>query len=167
MRMGIDSQVQPVLSLGMGTSEVKLLELVSAYGTLANKGIRVTPMSILKIEDKNGNVLEENVQGREQVVLSEESAAVTVNLMQSVLDMRAGENYAVLTGYRDGLRARLLVFAAQRQGRRVRRRSMPMRGLSGLRRRLCVGFGWGLIPRCRWGAVCRARLWRCRFGRSL
>ncbi len=98
MKMGIDSQIQPVLSLGMGTSEVKLLELVSAYGTLANKGIRVTPVSILKIEDKNGNVLEENVQGRERVVLSEAAAAVTVNLMQSVLDMRAGENYAVLTG---------------------------------------------------------------------
>ena len=98
MKMGIDSQIQPVLSLGMGTSEVKLLDLVSAYGTLANKGIRVTPMSILKIEDKNGNVLEENVQGREQVVLSEETAAVTVNLMQSVLDMRAGENYAILSG---------------------------------------------------------------------
>ena len=58
----------------------------------------MTPMSILKIEDKNGNVLEENVQGRERVVLSEETAAVTVNLMQSILDMRAGENYAVLTG---------------------------------------------------------------------
>ena len=98
VKMGIDSQIQPVLSLGMGTSEVKLLELVSAYGTLANKGIRVTPMSILKIEDKNGNVLEENVQGRERVVLSEETAAVTVNLMQSILDMRAGENYAVLSG---------------------------------------------------------------------
>ncbi len=98
MKMGIDSQIQPVLSLGMGTSEVKLLDLVSAYGTLANKGIRVTPMSILKIEDKNGNVLEENVQGREEVVLSEETAAVTVNLMQSVLDMRAGENYAILSG---------------------------------------------------------------------
>ena len=98
MKMGINSQIQPVLSLGMGTSEVKLLELVSAYGTLANKGIRVTPVSILKIEDKNRNVLEENVQGREEAVLSEETAAVTVNLMQSILDMQAGDNYAVLTG---------------------------------------------------------------------
>ncbi len=97
-QMGIDSRVRPVLSLGMGTSEVELLELVSAYGTLGNKGIRVTPLAVLKIEDKNGTVLEENIQGREQAVLSEETAAVTVNLMRSVLDMRRGTQHAMLTG---------------------------------------------------------------------
>ena len=97
-KMGIDSRIFPVLSLGMGTSEVKLLELVSAYGTLCNKGIRVTPISVLKIEDKNGNVLEENFQGREQAVLSEETAAVSVDMMRSVLDMHAGTNGAMLNG---------------------------------------------------------------------
>ena len=97
-KMGIDSRIFPVLSLGMGTSEVKLLELVSAYGTLSNKGIRVAPVAVLKIEDKNGNVLEENFQGRERAVLSEETAAVTVNLLRSVLDMRQGHNDAILNG---------------------------------------------------------------------
>jgi len=103
-RMGIQSNIRPVLSLGMGTSEVRLLELVSAYGTLPNKGIHVDPMSVLKIVDKNGNLLEEQVQGREQVVLSEETAAIAVNLMQSVLDMRRGRDYAILNGTGMGAR---------------------------------------------------------------
>ena len=97
-KMGIDSRIRPVLSLGMGTSEVELLELVSAYGTLCNKGIRVTPISVLKIEDKNRNVLEENFQGREEAVLSEETAAVSVDMMRSVLDMQAGTNGAMVNG---------------------------------------------------------------------
>jgi len=102
--MGIQTRVLPVLSLGMGTSEVRLMELVSAYGTLANRGIHVNPMAVLKIVDKNGNVLEERVQGREQAVLSEAATAVTVNLMQSVLDMRRGRNYAILNGTGMGAR---------------------------------------------------------------
>jgi penicillin-binding protein 1A len=103
-RMGIKSRIRRVLSLGMGTSEVKLLELVSAYGTLPNNGIHVDPISVLKIVDKNGNLLEETVQGREQAALSEETAAVMVNLMQSVLDMRRGRNYAILNGTGMGAR---------------------------------------------------------------
>jgi penicillin-binding protein 1A len=103
-RMGIKSRIRPVLSLGMGTSEVRLLELVSAYGTLPNKGIHVEPLSVLKIVDKNGNLLEEAVQGREKAVLSEETAAVAVNLMQSVLDMRRGRDYAILNGTGMGAR---------------------------------------------------------------
>ena len=102
--MGIQSNIRRVLSLGMGTSEVRLLELVSAYGTLPNKGIHVDPISVLKVVDKNGNLLEERVQGREQAVLSEETAAVAVNLMQSVLDMRRGRSYAILNGTGMGAR---------------------------------------------------------------
>lgn len=104
-RMGIASRIVPVLSLGMGTSEVRLLELTSAYGTLANKGIRVDPISVLKIVDKNGKVLEERVQGNEQAVLSEETAAVMTDLMRSVLDMREGRNYAILNGTGMGVRS--------------------------------------------------------------
>lgn len=103
-RMGIESRIVPVLSLGMGTSEVRLIELVGAYGTLANKGIHVDPMAVAKIVDKNGNVLEEHLQGREQAVLSEESAAIVVDMMRSVLDMRVGRNYALLNGTGMGVR---------------------------------------------------------------
>jgi len=44
----------------LGGKEVNLLELTSAYGVFANEGIRIPPISILKIEDSKGNILKEN-----------------------------------------------------------------------------------------------------------
>ena len=58
--MGIKSPIGQNLSLALGSSEVTLLELTSAYGVLANRGIRNEPLFVLKVEDKNGNVLEKN-----------------------------------------------------------------------------------------------------------
>ena len=57
-RMGIKSPIQPNLSMALGTSEVSLLELTSAYAVLANEGIRNEPAFVLKVEDKSGAVLE-------------------------------------------------------------------------------------------------------------
>lgn len=48
------------LSLVLGGGEVKLLDIVSAYGTFATEGLTVSPVSILKIEDFQGNIIEEN-----------------------------------------------------------------------------------------------------------
>ncbi|MEX0747745.1 MAG: transglycosylase domain-containing protein, partial [Rhodothermales bacterium] len=56
-RMGIVSPLQLVPSLALGTSEVTLLELVSAYGTLAAGGLRVDPVVITHIEDRSGTVI--------------------------------------------------------------------------------------------------------------
>ena len=92
-RMGITTPVRPVLSLGMGTSEVKLIDLVTAYGVFPNRGIHVEPVSILKVVDKEGNILEERVQGEENVALGVETAAVMTNMLQSVMD-----NYPEGTG---------------------------------------------------------------------
>jgi len=48
------------LSLVLGGGEVKLLELASAYGVFATEGNHISPVSILKIEDSEGNIIEEN-----------------------------------------------------------------------------------------------------------
>ncbi len=87
-RMGISSRIRAVKSLGMGTSEVKLIDLVAAYGTFPNGGIRVDPVAILKITDKDGNVVESRVQGKEHEALSAEAAAVVTSMLRSVMDMR-------------------------------------------------------------------------------
>jgi penicillin-binding protein 1A len=84
-RMGIKSPLGQNLSLALGSSEVNLLELTSAYGVIANRGIRNDPLFILKVEDKNGNVLEKNAP-RPAEVLSEETAAVMTSMLQSVID---------------------------------------------------------------------------------
>lgn len=56
------------LSLVLGGGEVKLVELVNAYGVFATEGVKHDISAILKVEDKNGNVLEEYEDTGEQVV---------------------------------------------------------------------------------------------------
>ena len=84
-RMGIKSRLLPDLSLALGTSEVNLLELTSAYGVFANQGVRVTPTYILRVEDKNGKVLEQSRSVAEEV-LSPETALTMTSMMESVVE---------------------------------------------------------------------------------
>jgi penicillin-binding protein 1A len=56
-KMGIESELKPTYSLALGASEVNLLELTSAYGTLANQGIHQQSYGINRIVDAQGNVL--------------------------------------------------------------------------------------------------------------
>ena len=56
------------LSLVLGGGEVKLLDMVSAYGVFATEGLKVSPVSILKIEDVNGNIIEENKKTPKRVL---------------------------------------------------------------------------------------------------
>ena len=88
-RMGIKSPLSQNLSLALGTSEVTLLELSSAYGVIANRGIRNDPLFVLKVEDRTGNVLEKN-SPRPTEVLSEETASVMTSMLQSVMDHGTG-----------------------------------------------------------------------------
>jgi penicillin-binding protein 1A len=88
-RMGILSPLGQNLSLALGSSEVNLLELADAYAVFANRGIRDDPISILRVEDKSGNVLEKNAPHPVEV-LSEETAAVMTSMLQSVIDHGTG-----------------------------------------------------------------------------
>jgi penicillin-binding protein 1A len=56
-KLGLQSYLAPVLSLTLGASETSILEHGAAFCTLAGGGVRVDPVSILRIEDRNGNVL--------------------------------------------------------------------------------------------------------------
>lgn len=89
-RMGIKSPLRPYLSLALGAQEVNLLELTSAYGVLAAEGIRAEPMAILRIEDRNGNVLEEYREYHEEV-LSPEIAYIATNMLQTVMSDGTGQ----------------------------------------------------------------------------
>jgi penicillin-binding protein 1A len=88
-RMGIRSPIGQNLSIALGSSEVTLLELTSAYAVLANRGIRNDPLFILKVEDKNGTLLEKN-SPRPTEVLPEETAAVVTSMLQSAMDHGTG-----------------------------------------------------------------------------
>src|SRR5436309_4080324 len=88
-RMGIRSPIGQNLSLALGSSEVTLLELTTAYGVFANRGIRNDPLFVLKVEDRSGNVLEKN-SPRPVEVLSEETSSVMTSMLQSVMDHGTG-----------------------------------------------------------------------------
>ncbi|HUX57725.1 MAG TPA: transglycosylase domain-containing protein [Bacteroidales bacterium] len=83
-KMGIRSFIDPVPSIFLGTSDIKLEEMVGAYGTFANKGVYTRPMYVTRIEDKNGNVISRFTPKIEEV-LSEEQAYLMLNLLQNVV----------------------------------------------------------------------------------
>ncbi|MDO6674479.1 transglycosylase domain-containing protein [Tenacibaculum sp. 1_MG-2023] len=86
---GITSKLEANPSIALGAIDLSLLEMVSAYSTFANKGLRVSPLMVTRIEDKNGTVLEEFVPQTKEV-LSEESAYVILDLMQGVTRLGSG-----------------------------------------------------------------------------
>lgn len=73
--LGITTLTKPPsyygLSLVLGGGEVKLLDMVSAYSVFAADGLKVSPVNILKIEDQNGNIIEENKKNPERVLEAE------------------------------------------------------------------------------------------------
>jgi len=52
-RLGISSPLQPVPSIALGSSEITMMDLVTAYGTIANSGLRIDPTFITQIVDRN------------------------------------------------------------------------------------------------------------------
>ncbi len=88
-RMGIESPLRPYASLALGTSEVTPLELTAAYGAMANEGIYVQPVSILRIEDRNGNLIEEH-QPEVREVLSKETAFLITSMLETVIKHGTG-----------------------------------------------------------------------------
>lgn len=89
-RMGVNSPLQPVPSIGLGVADVTLLEMVSAYGSLANGGVVFQPQVITRIEDRQGNLLAE-FQPQESEALSPNTAYTVVDMMRAVIDGGTGQ----------------------------------------------------------------------------
>ena len=89
IRMGINTDIRAVDALALGTSEVFPIEMVSAYSALSNRGVYSKPFAITKIEDRYGNIIKEYYPDRKEV-LSEETAYLMTNLMQTVMDRGTG-----------------------------------------------------------------------------
>lgn len=90
-KAGIASTLRPDLSLALGTSEVSPLEMASAYGTIANMGTYAEPTAILKIEDFNGKILEQNHTTFKKV-FSEDVCYILIKLMEGVIERGTGLN---------------------------------------------------------------------------
>jgi penicillin-binding protein 1A len=88
-RMGVKSELVPVYSLALGSSDVTLLDMVDGFATLANMGVHVEPRAITRVEDRYGNVLEE-FPVRREVVLGEGTCAIMANMMEGVITRGTG-----------------------------------------------------------------------------
>jgi penicillin-binding protein 1A len=83
-RVGIESKLDPVPSLCLGTSDVSVYEMVGAYSTYVNGGIFTRPFFISRIEDKNGNVIENFVPETRQAVSDQTAFKMLYMLMGGV-----------------------------------------------------------------------------------
>ena len=88
-KMGINSFIDPVPSVFLGTAEISLKEMVAAYSIFANKGVYNSPLMVYRIEDKYGNLLEEfKPESRE--VITENTAYLMCNLLEGVVNEGTG-----------------------------------------------------------------------------
>jgi penicillin-binding protein 1A len=88
-RLGLEGPIPPYLSITLGAAEATLEEMVSAYSSFANQGIRMQPMMILKVVDRDGNVLEEN-NPKTASAIRADSAFIISNLMRGVVQRGTG-----------------------------------------------------------------------------
>jgi penicillin-binding protein 1A len=93
-RLGINSDLDAVYSIGLGTSEVSLFELVGAYSSFVNQGIYTQPVYITRIEDKYGNVLE-NFSPKSKQVISKETARKMIYMLQGSVEEEGGPSRAL------------------------------------------------------------------------
>ena len=85
-RMGITSDLLATPSLCLGVPTISVYEMVGAYSTFVNKGTWTEPISITRIEDKNGVILESFMPDSHKA-LNEETAGVMVRMLQGVVDI--------------------------------------------------------------------------------
>jgi penicillin-binding protein 1A len=88
-KMGIDSPLDCVPALALGTSDISLYEMVGVYSTFANNGTYIKPHMIKRIEDKNGNIIYEH-KPEVREVLSPITAFTIIRMLQGPVDMPGG-----------------------------------------------------------------------------
>lgn len=90
-----NSEIHPSISLCLGTCDITVAEMASAYTAFANKGIRCAPLLVTRIEDTNGNILAEFTP-RMNEVISEESSYNMIDMMRAVIDQGTGRRLRFL-----------------------------------------------------------------------
>lgn len=95
-RLGINSKLEAVPSLALGTSEISMIEMEEAYSSFANMGYKVESHFIRKIEDKNGNILYKFYNNEERVLNSSLTYILSEMLTYTYDKNFIGYNYPTL-----------------------------------------------------------------------
>lgn len=99
-RLGITSDLEEVPALSLGTSDVSVYEMVGAMGTFINKGEHIVPFYIDRIEDKNGNLLQQFTP-KKKPAMSEEHAYLMVYMLRGGFEESRGTSQGVSWTLRD------------------------------------------------------------------
>ena len=94
-RLGIESKLDPYLSLSLGAADLTLVDMTSAYSVYPNGGVRMRPYSIEKISDREGNLLEEG-RPEPQDAIRADTAFVMTNLLRGVVQRGTAASAAKL-----------------------------------------------------------------------
>jgi penicillin-binding protein 1A len=94
-RLGLQSPLPPYLAVALGAAEATLTEMTSAYSVFPNQGVRMRPYPILKVSDRDGNVLEENRPEAKEAIRAD-TAFVMTNLLRGVVQRGTAEKAAAL-----------------------------------------------------------------------
>jgi penicillin-binding protein 1A len=85
-KLGIQSTLDPIPSLALGSADVSLMEMVGAYSAFANQGLFNPPMYLIRIADKYDKTIFSAKQPKPQRVLSAEQAGILTHMLQSVVN---------------------------------------------------------------------------------
>jgi penicillin-binding protein 2D len=94
---GLTSKIKKIPSTALGTSPVRLVDIVNAYGMLENGGKKIKTTFVTKVEDANGDVIYKAETKKEQL-LNEQAAFVTAHMMTGMFDPTLN-NYTSVTGH--------------------------------------------------------------------
>ena len=83
-RFGFQEDFPPYLPIALGAGDGTLLEVTSAYTVFPNQGVRMKPLAVLSVKDRDGNLLEEN-RGEPSEVIRADTAYMMTNLLSGVL----------------------------------------------------------------------------------
>lgn len=95
-KLGFTSKIEPNLALALGAASISPMELTAAYAVFANKGNLIPTLSILKVTDSDGKVLQESPPAVPVPVMPPETAYVITNLMQSVVASGTGHRASII-----------------------------------------------------------------------
>ncbi len=82
---GISVHIPPYPSIALGSAEIPMLQMLQSYTMFPNKGFNTTPILVTRIEDKNGNLIQEFNGGQSKELISEAEAYIMVKMMQGVV----------------------------------------------------------------------------------
>lgn len=89
VKSGSSNDMQPAIALGGLTYGVRPLDMAVAYGVLANQGVKVEPIAVLRVEDRNGNIILENTPTQTQVLTPQTSYLMT-DMLRGVITGAGG-----------------------------------------------------------------------------